>query len=170
MNENQGAGGSGGTGPSGILGGPAGFPYGPGGGGGGGGAYPAGGSGGSGGMMMPIRPPMFSINGRFIVEPYLSDRQIKVADTGGFAMIQQKVSVKGLRLLVAAHLGDNMTTHMRFDGISQSGPITLGAGSIIYIREELLFSQPWAKQILESEAVGKFIIVDKQFVEFIQPV
>ncbi len=168
MNDNSG-GGSGGTNPNAFIGGPAGTLYPPGGGGGGGGTYPGGGGGSGGGTFIPSRPPMFSMNGRFIVEPYMSDRQIKVSDAGGFAMIQQKVHVKGLRLLVAAHLGDNMTSHTRIDGLSQSGPITLAAGSLIFIREEYLFTQPWAKQILESDHVGKFIIVDKQFVEFIQP-
>lgn len=111
----------------------------------------------------------FSLNNRFIVEPYVSDRQIKVADTGGFAMIQQKIAVKGLRLLIAAQL-DTGHNHVAIDGVSQSGPQMIPAGSIVFIREEYLFTQPWAKQILEADGTGKFIIVEKHFIEFIQPV
>lgn len=115
------------------------------------------------------RPPMFSL-GKFIVEPYVSDRAIKTtATSGGFAMIQQKVVVKGLRLLVAAKL-ENLDTRIALDGVSQSGPLTIPSGSLIFIREEYLHSAPWAKQVLEAEGLGKFLIVDRQYVEFIQPV
>jgi len=97
-----------------------------------------------------------SFNNRFILEPYAGDRTIKTTSGSGFAMIQQKVSLKGLKL------------QADFEGILNGYYVSLPKGSIAYVREELLFTQQWAKQILESDAIeGKFIIVDSNFVEMI---
>ena len=119
------------------------------------------GAAGIGGGTYVATPPMFSLNNRFIVEPYASDRTIKTAASTGatsFARIEQKVAVKGLRLLVAVKLE------------IANQVVMVNAGSTIYIREELLHTQPWAKNIMENERIGKFMIVDKSFVEFVQPV
>jgi hypothetical protein len=110
---------------------------------------------------------LLSINNKFIVEPYVSDRAIKTTTGGGFALIQQKVAVKGLRLLVDAKLA-GFNTSLSVGDISKTDPEIVLAGSIIYIREEFLHSQPWAKQLMECDAIeGKFIIVDRQYVEFV---
>ena len=96
---------------------------------------------------------MFSLNNRFVVEAYFTDRALKAKETNGFALIQQKIELKGLRLLMDANLEDSVVPK----------------GSTIFIREEYLHSQPWAKKILESESVeGKFIIVDVANVEFVK--
>lgn len=109
---------------------------------------------------------MFSLNNRFVVEAYFTDRSLKAKETNGFALIQQKVELKGLRLLVPARIENLLST------TANGGPLTsniIPAGSTIFIREELLHSQPWAKKILESESVeGKFIIVDMANVEFVK--
>lgn len=99
-----------------------------------------------------------SLNNRLIVEAYFTDRSLKAKETNGFAMIQQKVAVKGLKLLMNAScsIGNQL--------------VILDKGSTVYIREELLHTQPWAQKILESDAVeGKFMIVDLANVEFILP-
>lgn len=97
-----------------------------------------------------------SINNRFIVEPY-GDTRTMTATTGtGFAMIKQKVTLKALKLLVNAYIVD------------QAGQFTVPAGNKIYVREELLYTQPWAKQILEMDDVGKCIVIDRQYVEAIE--
>lgn len=107
---------------------------------------------------------LISYNNRFIVEPYAGDRTIKTTAGSGFAMIQQKVSLKGLKLLADVVLIDKPAFNTSEGLKSQIVP----KGSIIYIKEELLFTQQWAKQILECEAIeGKFIIVDGQYVEMI---
>jgi hypothetical protein len=100
-----------------------------------------------------------SVNNRLIVEAYLTDRSLKAKESNGFAMIQQKVAVKGLRLLM-----DAMITQT-------SGVImVLEKGARVFIREELLHTQPWAQKILESDEVdGKFMIVDFNNVEFVSP-
>jgi hypothetical protein len=121
------------------------------------------------GQYIPPKP-MFSFN-RFVVEPYVSNREVKTANSGRteFARIEQKISVKGLRLLVDVVL-DNIETSMKIDGLVQKGPLTIGAGSTVFIKEEFLHTQPWAKQIFENENLGKFMLVEKQFIEFIAPV
>lgn len=97
-----------------------------------------------------------SLNNRFIVEPYSGDRALKSKNTGGFAIVQQKVSLVGLRLLVDANI------------VSGSLSTAYTKGSTVYIKEELLFTQVWAQKIYESDALeGKFIIVDAANVDFV---
>jgi hypothetical protein len=93
-----------------------------------------------------------SVNNRFIVEPYRAEA-LKQTVTSGFATISQKAAVKGLKLLMEAHLSDSRVVL---------------AGSTIFVKEALLHTQPWAKEILEAEGVGKFIIVSIENVEFIE--
>jgi hypothetical protein len=97
----------------------------------------------------------FSLNNRVIVEPYKTDKTLKAEVRNGFAMIEQKVTVKGLKLLAEAHTE-------KYGFISK--------GSMVYIRESYLHSQEWAKTIFKSDGIeGPFIIVDLNFVEFIGP-
>lgn len=100
-----------------------------------------------------------SLNNRFMVEPYKGDRALKANTTGGFAIVQQKVSIVGLMLLADALV--------QLDGKTVE---TLEKGSKIYVKEELLFTMPWAQKVYESDAIeGKFIIVDSTYVEFLVP-
>lgn len=98
-----------------------------------------------------------SLNGKFIVEPYKGDRALKANNASGFAIVQQKVSIIGLTLLA--------------DSLVQVGKTereVLPKGAKIYVREELLFTAPWAQKVFESDAIeGKFIIVDSSQVEFV---
>lgn len=94
-----------------------------------------------------------SLNSRFILEPYASERVMKAKETNGFAMIAQKTSVVGLKLLVDVKL--------------PNGEL-ISAGNRAYIKEEYLYTQPWAKNVYESNGVqGKFIIVDLNYIEFV---
>ena len=98
-----------------------------------------------------------SLNNRFILEPYKGDRALKSNASTGFAIVQQKVSLVGLKVLVDA---------MIFCGAQQG--IRWPVGSLAYIKEELLFTQPWAQKIYESDAIeSKFIIVDASQIEFV---
>jgi hypothetical protein len=97
-----------------------------------------------------------SINNRFILEPYKGDRTLKANASTGFAIVQQKVSLVGLRLLADVDLCTQ--------GFVQVYP----KGSLAYIKEELLFTQPWAQKSYESDGIeGKFIIVDSTYVDFV---
>lgn len=103
----------------------------------------------------PVRT--FSVNNRLIVEPYVKEG-LKPEVKSGFAMVSQKVTVKGLKLLVEAHIRESSE-------ISRALPV----GSTIYIREELLHTQPWALKRYEAEGVeGPFMIVDLANVEFVK--
>jgi hypothetical protein len=96
-----------------------------------------------------------SINNRLLVEPYSGDRALKAKNAGGFAIVQQKVSIVGLKLVANASIlvGNNIEE--------------IKKGTVVYIKEELLFTQPWAQKIYESDGVeGKFIIVDLTHIEF----
>lgn len=95
-----------------------------------------------------------SLNGRFIVESYKEDRGLKATVTNGFAMVQQKVSLKGLKLLA--------------DAQNTSGQYIARKGDMVYIRESLLQAQPWAKATFTSDAIdGEFMIVDQTYIEFV---
>ena len=106
--------------------------------------------------------PAFSINNRLILEPYKTDRSLRANVTSGFATVEQKIEVKGLKVLADAHIfeGNGRTTHM-----------VIPKGSIAYIREEYLHNQAWAQKVLKSDAIeGGFIIVDLNHVEFVKSV
>jgi hypothetical protein len=101
----------------------------------------------------------FSLNNRLIVEAYKTDGTIKANVQSGFATIAQKVQLKGLRLLVDA-----------FVTVNSSEPMHVPAGSKVYIREEYLYTQPWAKKVFECDTLSeKFIVVEAAHVEFISP-
>lgn len=103
--------------------------------------------------------PSFSLNNRLVLEPYITDRALKANVSSGFAMVQQKVALKGLKVLVDAVLltGSATTRYIK-------------KGDIAYIREELLHTQIWAQKTLECDVIeDKFIIVDMVHVEFVVP-
>ena len=101
------------------------------------------------------RIPAFSLNNRFILESYKGDRSLKAKETSGFAMLSQKVNLVPLKVLINAKLTD--------------GTI-IPAGSIAFLKEEMVFTQPWGKNNMEAPGIeGKFIIVDVNFIEFVVP-
>lgn len=102
---------------------------------------------------MTLKEPL-SMNNRLIVESYKKEA-FRANVQNGFARLDQKLAVKGLTILMDAKLNDG-TTVLR--------------GSIAYIREELLHTQPWAQKVLESDTMKvPFIIVDLNHVEYISP-
>ena len=95
-----------------------------------------------------------SFNNRLVVEAYQKEG-LKSTVSNGFAFIQQKVSVKGLTVLMDSQLSDGTF---------------IPKGSIAYIKEESLHTAPWAQKILESDTMKTpFIIVDITNVEYIVP-
>lgn len=95
-----------------------------------------------------------SFNNRLIVEKYVKGA-IRHKERNGFAFIDQKLNLKGLKVLVDAQLSDG---------------IAIEKGSIAYIKEEALHTAAWAQKVLESEEIeGQFLIVDLANVEFISP-
>ena len=100
-----------------------------------------------------------SFNNRLIVEAYITDKSLRASVNNGFAMIDQKVQLKGLKVLVDAKLAIGHDT------------LLIRAGSTAYIKEELLHAQPWATKKLTCETMPgvQFIVVDLNHVEFIAP-
>lgn len=93
-----------------------------------------------------------SYNNRLVVETYQKEG-LRANTSSGFAHLSQKMVVKGLKVLIDAKLNDGSY---------------VPAGSIAFIREEVLHTQQWATKVLESEGVtGQFLIVDMSQVEFI---
>ena len=94
-----------------------------------------------------------SFNNRLILEKYVKG-EIRKKITNGFASIDQKSSVKGLRVLVDAYLGNTL----------------IPKDSVAYIKEEVLHTAAWAQKLLESDTIdGQFLIADLTHVEFIIP-
>lgn len=95
-----------------------------------------------------------SMNNKLIVEAYKKEG-LKATEKNGFAMITQKMSLKGLRVLVDAKLSDG--TFVPRD-------------STAYIKEEYLHTAAWAKNPLQCDTLrDQFLIVDVAHVEFIAP-
>lgn len=102
----------------------------------------------------PKAPP-HAMNGRFILETYKEDRALKATVTNGFAMVQQKVSLKGLTVLA------DVTSPV-------TGQYLARKGDKAFVREASLQSQPWAKASFTSDAIeGEFMIVDMSHIEFV---
>lgn len=95
-----------------------------------------------------------SLNNRLIVEVYKKEA-LRSKEKNGFAYVDQKLFLKGLRVLIDAKFDDGTVIHK---------------GSIAYIKEEVLHTQQWAQKAFESTYFQEpFLIVDKTYVEFIEP-
>jgi len=95
-----------------------------------------------------------SLNNRLAVEVYKKEG-LRQNVQNGFARPDQKVTVKGLKVLLDAKLNDG--SH-------------IAKGSTAYIREESLHTRPWAQKILEADIVGcPFLLVELSEVEFVSP-
>jgi hypothetical protein len=98
-----------------------------------------------------------SLNNRFILETYKEDRGLKAEVKNGFAMVAQKVSLKGLKLLADIQGSQAGGAYFNYK-----------KGDIAYIREANLQSAPWAKAAFTSDAIeGEFMIVDASYIEFV---
>jgi hypothetical protein len=100
-----------------------------------------------------MKSSIFSVNNILILEPYQQGQGLKEEVRNGFAYVKQKTQVVGLKLLAEARLEDGNY---------------LPVGSTVYISEELLTTQPWAKNVRNSPGLGKpFIVVEMKFVTMI---
>lgn len=95
-----------------------------------------------------------SMNNRLVVESYKKEA-LQSEIKNGFAFIQQKVTVKGLAVLMDAKLADGTF---------------IPKGSVAYVKEESLQTKPWAQKVLQSDTLKTpFIIVEMSDIEFISP-
>jgi hypothetical protein len=103
------------------------------------------------------RSRLIAINGRVIVETYKEDRALKSKVQNGFATIEQKSQLVGLKALA-----DGLLTAAQ--GESQY----VAKGDVVYIREALLRDAAWAKVSFTADLIeGNFMIVESQYVEFV---
>lgn len=97
----------------------------------------------------------YSTNNRFIVEPYKKEA-IRSNEKSGFAFIDQKIKLKGLKVLIDAQLIVN--------GVA----ILVKKGSVVYVKEESLHTQQWAQKYMECDSINeRFLIIDFSQVECI---
>jgi hypothetical protein len=103
-----------------------------------------------------------SYNNRLIVEAYVTDKSLRANVSNGFAKIEQKVQLKGLKVLI-----DGFVTV----GSAGGSQMFISAGSTAYIKEELLHTQQWATKKFTCDTMPgvEFIVVDANHVEFITP-
>jgi len=95
-----------------------------------------------------------SMNNKLVLAAYKKEA-LRANVSNGFARPDQKVTVKGLEVLMDAKLND--------------GTLVL-KGSLAYVKEESLHTQAWAQKNYESDAVGvPFILADATNVEFFTP-
>lgn len=94
----------------------------------------------------------FSINNRLVLEVY-NKTGLSAKVQNGIATPGQRDGLKGLRVLVGTVLPDGRH---------------VPKGSVAYIKEETLHTQPWASKLLTCDFLTeKFILAELQCVECI---
>lgn len=93
---------------------------------------------------------MKSINGKLLLEPYVSDGSIKADVRKGVAFVKQKSSLVGLKAVFSSTWTDR-------NGQVQS----IEPGTVVFFKEEDLHSQGWSKTLFNIDGMEKkFIIAD----------
>jgi hypothetical protein len=96
---------------------------------------------------------IFSLNNRLVLEEYVKEG-LKSRVVGGIATPGQRDGLKKLKVLVGTKLANGTDIQQ---------------GSYAYLREEALHNQPWASKFFTCDGIeGKFMIVDLQWIEFIE--
>lgn len=97
---------------------------------------------------------IFSVNDLFVVEPYQQGQGLKADIRNGFAFVQQKSELAGLKTLAEARMSDGSY---------------IPAGSTVYIAEDLLTTAQWAKNVRKCSAFGdkQFIVVELKYITMI---
>jgi hypothetical protein len=95
-----------------------------------------------------------SLGTKLVCEAYKKEA-LRAKEVNGFARLDQKDTLKGLKVLVAAKLPDGSY---------------IKKGSKAYIKEELLHAGPWAQKSYTSDAFeGRFFMVDMIYIDFVVP-
>jgi hypothetical protein len=96
---------------------------------------------------------MKSYNRKLVCEPYVTAGGIQSEVKKGMTFIKQKSAVVGLKVLMDAQIDDK---------------ISIAKGSIVYLTEELLSTQPSYQKPLTSDAIkDPFVVVDFGHVLFV---
>ena len=95
----------------------------------------------------------YSLNNRLVLELY-NKEALKPRMQGGIATPGQRDGLKGLKVLMDARLPEPYGR--------------VPAGSVAYIREEILHTHDWASKPMTCDFLSsKFLVVDIAYVEFI---
>lgn len=108
---------------------------------------------------MNLHPLSYSVNNVLVVESYKGDRVKKSTVSNGFAFMEQKVSVKPVKLLVNAKItiGNEV--------------IELPRGTLIHLKEEFLLADPIAQKLYKSPGIEEdFLLVPFHHVQLIEQV
>lgn len=90
---------------------------------------------------------MKSLNNRLILEPYTGDRKVKTKVSSGFAMVQQKSTLVGLKVLVDSEIV--------LGGVKTE----IKKGQKAYFLEDTLYTQKWSKSTFTCDALKEEFIV-----------
>jgi len=98
---------------------------------------------------------MKSINLMIACEPYKGARGLKSKISSGVAVVQQKTGVVGLKVLTDAFIDKDTT---------------IKAGSVIYIKEEILYTyKDQYSKPLECDVIkGEFVLANYSHVVFVK--
>jgi len=98
---------------------------------------------------------MKSVNHMLVTKPYEGSRGVKSKIQSGVSVIQQKTGVLGLEVLIDAEI---------------SKDVTVKAGSIVYIKEEVLYTyKDMYSQTLDCTEIGEsFILANYSHVLFVK--
>ena len=99
---------------------------------------------------------MFSIN-KFIVEAYTGERALRANTSSGFAMIENRTTLKALKTVTDTFLSVN--------GYVEHVP----KGSTVHIQESKFYEPGWAQKVFTADGVeGNFMIIELPHIEFIR--
>jgi hypothetical protein len=97
---------------------------------------------------------MMSVNKKVICEPYKEPRGIKGGISSGVAFVKQKNNIYGLRVLMDAAIDDR---------------ISLKAGDVVYLTEEMLYTNKNYSNPMECKEVKEqFVIIEFNHIVFIK--
>ena len=99
----------------------------------------------------------FTTNNTLAVKPYQQGQGLQGEVKNGFAFVKQKTELVGLELIADARV------------VESGNALMVPKGSTIYINEEYLTTQSWAKQSKKCPALGDqlFILVELKYVSLI---
>ena len=100
---------------------------------------------------------LMSVNGRFVVKKVDSYKDLSPKQQiAGLNIPSGKVSLVPLELLMPAQFEVG------------GGWELVQQGSKIYVKEAMLSTQAFGKEVYQTEELGQFLIVESRYVEFIE--
>ena len=98
-----------------------------------------------------------SVNNKLILEPYRGVKKLKSKISSGFATVEQRTALVGLKVLAKGVISTiNWTT-------------AVNEGDVVYFSEEVLYTQSWSTNSLTSAAINvPFIVAEGAYAIMIE--